>query len=268
MRVIDAKTELYGLVGSGISYTLSPIIHNFIFEKIAHNAIYYPFDVPEEKFERIINVLLELCKGLNVTIPYKERVVKYLHSIDTTAEKVGAVNTVFGWRGYNTDYIAVKKLTSKFKNLVTDSVCYIFGAGGAAKAVAIALSELGCDTIVVINRTPERALKMVHLLRAKGFNAQVGNANCSTREFIVVNATPNPDFVPDDCAKNAGLVIDLVYRPVETSLVKRAMAKGVNVINGLEILVTQAVEAQRIWLGIEFPEEEVIRYLYAGKFIW
>jgi len=87
MRLIDTKTELYGLVGSGISYTLSPAIHNFIFEKAEHNAIYYPFDVPEEKFDQIIRALLELCKGLNVTIPYKERVVGHLNSLDATAEK-------------------------------------------------------------------------------------------------------------------------------------------------------------------------------------
>jgi shikimate dehydrogenase len=268
MRLIDTKTELYGLVGSGISYTLSPAIHNFIFEKAEHNAIYYPFDVPEEKFDQIIRALLELCKGLNVTIPYKERVVGHLNSLDATAEKTGAVNTIFRWRRYNTDYIALRKLISKFKNLVSGSTCYIFGAGGVVRAVAVALGELGCEAIVIINRTLERALKVVHLLKARGFNAYVGNSICNARELIVANATPNPDFIPDNCVENAKLVIELVYRPVETSLVKRAAAKRVNVINGLEILVAQAVESQRIWLGIDFPEEEVVRYLYARQLVW
>jgi len=268
VREIDGKTELFGLLGSGIAYTLSPAIHNYIFEKLGYNAIYYPFDVPKEKFERAVDALLELCKGLNVTIPYKEAVIPYLSSLDETAEKVGAVNTVHGRRGFNTDYIAVKRLASRYRELVEGSSCYVFGAGGAAKAVAIALGELGCEKIVVVNRTREKAAEVVQRLRSMGFSAEIGNILCMERRAVVANATPNPDFVPNTCAEKAQLVIELVYRPLETSLVKRALRTGAKVVNGIEILVEQAVEAQKIWLGVDFPVEEVLGYLYARKLIW
>jgi shikimate dehydrogenase len=268
VREIDGKTELFGLIGSGIAYTLSPAIHNYIFEKLDYNAIYYPFDVPKEKFEKVVEGLLEVCKGLNVTIPYKEAIIPYLSSLDKTAEKVGAVNTVYGRRGFNTDYIAVKKLVSRYRELVESASCYVFGAGGAAKAVAIALGELGCEKIVIVNRTREKAARVVQRLKNMGFNAEIGNILCMERRVVVANATPNPDFVPDICVEKAQLVIELVYRPLETSLVKRALRAGARVINGIEILVEQAVEAQKIWLGIDFPVEEVLRYLYARKLIW
>ena len=268
MREIDGKTELFGLLGSGVAYTLSPAIHNYIFEKLGYNAIYYPFDVPKEKFEKAVDALLELCKGLNVTIPYKEAVIPYLSSLDETAEKVGAVNTIYKRKGFNTDYTAVKRLASRHRELVEGLACYVFGAGGAAKAVAVALGELGCKKIVIVNRTLERAAEVVQRLKKMGFSAEVGSKLCDEKGVVVANATPNPDFVPNACAEKAQLVIELVYRPLETSLVKRALRAGAKVVNGVEVLVTQALDAQRIWLGIDFPAEEVLGYLYARKLIW
>jgi len=268
MREIDSGTELYGLIGSGIAYTLSPAIHNYVFEKLNRNAIYYPFDIPVEKFEKTVGALLEICKGLNVTIPYKEVVIPYLSSLDETAEKVGAVNTVDRLKGYNTDYIALRKLASRYRDLIENSTCYIFGAGGAAKAVAIALGELGCREIVVVNRTQRRAINMVQKLRNMGFNAEVGDRDYEKRCDVVVNATPNPDFVPDTCVEKSRLAIELVYRPIETSLIRRALKAGAKIVNGLEILVAQALETQKIWFGVEYPIDDVLRYLYARKLVW
>jgi len=262
------STKLYGLIGRAIGYTASPAIHNYIFSEIKYNAVYLVFDIPEERFDFLVPALVELCEGLNITIPYKERIASYLSSLDSSAEFAKAVNTVFRGRGYNTDYIAVKKLAKRYMGFVAGAKCVVFGAGGAAKAAIAALGEEGC-AVRVVNRSAERALRVVEEFRGEGIDVSVSGTSACSEADIVVNATPNPDVVLDSCLTgNTKLVIEFVYRPVETSLVRRARERGIPVINGLELLVWQAVEAQRIWHGVEFPAEKVLGYLYAGKLVW
>ena len=267
MLWIDSSTKIFGILGRNIGYTLSPAIHNYIFREVGYNAVYLVFDVAEEKFDYVARALIDICEGLNVTIPYKERVMQYLTSFDASAERVGAVNTVHRGRGYNTDYIALKKLVEPHKELLENGICYVFGAGGAAKAVVLALGERGCR-IRIVNRSSDRAERLVKELR-KYVDVELSNASTCKEATVVVNATPNPDFVPDSCFHGGlRLAIELVYRPIETSVVKRARDVGAAVINGLEILVGQALEAQRIWLGIDFPSEKVVAHLHARKLIW
>ncbi len=265
MSWIDVNTKLFGLIGYNISYTLSPAIHNYVFREIGYNAVYLVFDLSEEKFNKMMDTLIELCEGFNITIPYKEKIVGFLKDFDSNAKKIGAVNTVYRGRGYNTDYTAIKSLVKEKINSLQDMICYIYGAGGAAKASAIALGDLGCK-ISIVNRSIERAIELVKRLNSLGYEARVEN-KCSEKIDVVVNATPNPLFVHDDCLK-ARLVIDLVYRPVETILIKKARNRGVDVIDGIRILVRQALDAQRIWHGNTYSEEKVIRYLYDRKLIW
>ncbi len=264
MSWINIDTKLFGLIGHNISYTLSPAIHNYVFQEVGYNAIYLAFDVAREKFDKIIPALLELCEGLNVTIPYKEEVIKFLNGIDHNAEKINAVNTIHRGYGYNTDYIAIKSLVMERMENLEDMICYIYGAGGAAKASAIALGDLGCK-LYIVNRSIERAITFVKRLNNLGYKAYVGD-RCLDKVDVVVNATPNPSFVHDNCL-TAKLVVELVYNPVETVLIKKARSKGIEVIDGIKILVRQALEAQKIWNGITFSEDRVIRYLYARKLI-
>ncbi|MEM3980231.1 MAG: shikimate dehydrogenase [Ignisphaera sp.] len=263
MDWINSSTKLFGVVGSNISYTLSPAIHNYIFMKINYNAIYLVFDIPENRFQKIFPALVDLCEGLNITIPYKEKAINYLHDVDSVAKAIGAVNTVHKGRGYNTDYTAIKNLVKKYIGSLKGDICYIYGAGGAARASAYALGELGCK-IIVVNRSRERAEKLVKDLTSYGFDVSIGSG-CSGVVGVVVNATPNSSIVPNTCL-NSKLVVELVYNPIETDLVVRARKAGVRVVNGLEVLVEQALEAQRIWLGVDIRSEEVVRYLYARKF--
>ncbi len=265
MSWIDSSTKLYGVLGRGISYTLSPAIHNYIFMEVGYNAVYLAFDVPVEKIDVVGKALVEICEGLNVTIPYKEVIMKYLYSIDRSAEVVGAVNTVHRGRGYNTDYIALVNILRKYSNILRSSICYIYGAGGASRAAAVALHSYGCE-IYVVNRSLERAKNMATYLSRSGIDIHI-HKDCVKRADVVVNATPNPSVVPDKCLEGSRLVIEFVYIPVETTLVRRARTRGIEVIDGLTILVKQALEAHKIWLGIEFPEEKVLRYLYARKLI-
>lgn len=265
MDWINASTKLYGVVGHNISYTLSPAIHNYVFRKTGYNAVYLVFDIPRDKFSAVFRGLLEICEGLNITIPYKEEALGFLNEVDTVVKAIGAVNTVYRGRGYNTDYIAIKTLVKNTIGDLSNELCYVYGAGGAARAVTFALGELGCK-VVVVNRTRERAEKLVQDLRNFGINASIASS-CESRSAVVVNATPVPSIVPDSCL-DTELVLELVYKPVETDLVKRAKARNLKVINGITVLIKQALEAQKIWSKAHIPEEEVIGYLYARKLVW
>lgn len=265
MSWINANTKLFGLVGHNISYTLSPAIHNYIFQETRHNAIYLVFDLPEEKFERDIYAIIDLCEGINITIPYKEKVIEFLNDIDHNSERIGAINTIHRGRGYNTDYIAIKSLVNEKMGSIAGMICYIYGAGGAAKASAVALGDLGCK-LFIVNRSVERAVELVKRLGRLGYEAYVRNT-CLDSVDIVVNATPNPSYVHDSCL-TAKLVVELVYTPIETILVRKAKNRGIKIINGIEVLVRQAIESQKIWNGIHFPEDKIIGYLYDRKFVW
>ncbi len=261
------NTKLLGVIGENIHYTLSPYIHNFIFTENNIDAVYLAFDIDDSKFDKVIPGLLEITYGVNVTIPYKERVIQYLDSLDESASIVEAVNTIKDKKGYNTDYIALYDLIKKKMNFNFET-CIVFGAGGAARAVISALWRNDCSTIEIINRSHERATKLVQRLRSQKININI-REGCSnfTKIDILVNATPNPDIIPDDCIRISKGVIEFVYTPVETSLIKRAKRYNIPIINGIEILVKQAIEAEKIWFGIDVEEEKVVNYLYARKLI-
>ncbi|AAK40643.1 shikimate dehydrogenase [Saccharolobus solfataricus] len=268
LEEINYDTKLFGLIGKNIKYTLSPYIHNFSFRTLGINAVYLVFDLDEMKFKRSISGILEIAEGLNVTIPYKDEVMKYLDNTDTHSTRIQAVNTIYKKSGYNTDYLAIKNLVRKKIKNVSGYECYIYGAGGAAKAAAFALSELGCSSISIVNRTKSRAYELAELLNKNGYNASI-KENCNiTNNILIVNSTPNSSVVPEDCVKKSDLVIEFVYRPVETELIKNAKKYGIQYINGLEILVNQAVEAEKIWFNKSVADEKIIEYLYARELVW
>ncbi|MEM3291841.1 MAG: shikimate dehydrogenase [Saccharolobus sp.] len=268
MFEIDYNTKIFGIIGKDINYTLSPYIHNFSFNLLGINGVYLVFDLDYTRFEKAIIGLLEIAEGLNITIPYKETIMKYLDWNDEITNKIGAANTVLKKKGYNTDYIAIISLVKKKMKNLSGFKCYIYGAGGAAKAASFSLAELGCY-IKIINRTINRANELVNSLTKAGFNAVVSK-DCveDSNDIIVVNSTPDPSVVKEHCVEKSSLVIDFVYRPIETELIKKAKANNIPYINGLEILVRQAVEAQNIWFNKTVPDEKIIEYLYARKLIW
>mgnify|MGYP001772516966 CR=1 FL=1 len=261
MLEINYYTKLLGVVGENIPYTLSPAIHNYVFQKLGINAVYLAFDIKKEKFNETFPGLLNVSYGLNITIPYKEEVMKYVRA-EKEAKLVGAVNTIFEGKGFNTDYLALNTLI-KEKLDGEIKTCTVFGAGGASKAVIFSLLNFGCE-VYVINRSKERAERLREEILQKGYKIEI--ADSCPKSDVIVNATPNPDFVPDSCV-GGKLVIDFVYKPVKTSLITRAERKGIKTINGIEILVEQALEADKIWFGKRLDREEVVRYLYARELI-
>jgi len=264
MAWIDSNTALYGIIGKNISYSLSPVIHNYVFRRINHNAVYLRFDVSEHLFETAFAGLASVSKGLNVTIPYKERVLGLLEGLDSVAEKIGAVNTVKSRVGFNTDYLAIKSLVIKKIGNLSNDICLIYGAGGAARAASFSLGWLGCR-VFLINRTKGRAKKLAEDLSRNGIDAEVLDG-CRDGADVVVNATPDIRIIPSKCL-SPSLIIDFAYGSRENDLLKRAKREGVLFIDGISILVRQAIEAQKIWIGAELEEEEIKHYLAKRGYI-
>ncbi|ARM76351.1 shikimate dehydrogenase [Acidianus manzaensis] len=262
---IDYNTKLFGIIGNNISYTLSPAIHNFSFEKMQINSVYLAFDIPQHKFDKVIQGLLDVGEGFNITIPYKEKIIPYLDKVDESSEKLNAVNTVFKSKGYNTDYIALLTLIKEKSYNIDLHSAIIFGAGGAAKAAAFALASFGID-ILILNRTIERANRLVDNLNKYGYKAKAAVSCKDVNYDVIVNATPDPLYINDECVKGK-LAIDFVYHPIITEFLDKSLKKGLNIINGLEILIYQALEAQKIWFGKSLSYKEVVDYLYARKLI-
>ncbi|MBN1872448.1 MAG: shikimate dehydrogenase, partial [Candidatus Omnitrophica bacterium] len=161
---INARTEIYGLLGYPVHHTFSPVMHNSAFEDLGINAIYLPFEIKSEDLESSVECLKSIgVKGLNVTIPHKERVIKYLDSLDREAALIGAVNTIVNikgkYKGYNTDGRGfISSIEEEFGIVPKGKKFFIIGAGGAARAVSFSLALRGACRIVLVDRVGKKAI--------------------------------------------------------------------------------------------------------------
>lgn len=274
---IDSKTKIYGLLGHPLEHTASPAIHNAAFKALGVNAVYLVFDVEPTLLDDAVRGFKAIgISGFNVTIPYKERIVPLLDRIERSAEEVGAVNTVQIERGalvgFNTDlkgFIApLKELNLRFDELNA----LILGAGGAAKACVKALMAAKCKAITVLNRSEGRAAMLAQQYASA--NIRVGQLTEHSLEEalgkvdIVINATPvgmypnvDSSIIPKRLLRSDLIVYDLVYRPVETKLIREAKEVGATTILGYRMLLEQAAESFRIWTGMEPPKEVMLEAL-------
>lgn len=257
------NTKLYGLIGKPVEHSLSPAIHNALFKKHKINAIYLPFEVDD--LESAVKGARALgIQGLNVTMPYKERILEFLDGISDDANVIGSVNTIVNregkFVGYNTDGIGVLKALKRFVEIKNKRIL-VLGAGGAGRAIAYTLSKL--TEVVVLNRT-ERKAKELEKFGVKGEKLSKGRLEYySSWADIVINATPigmNEDRspVPGELLRKNQVVFDIVYSPLETRLLREAREAGCLTIDGLWMLVYQGAESFRLWTGIK-PDVEFMR---------
>ncbi|BEP17825.1 shikimate dehydrogenase [Pyrofollis japonicus] len=279
-RRCSPGTRLYGLIGSPVKHSLSPLIHCTFYERYGVDAVYLVWDtVPEALAERV-HALRSLAAGFNATIPLKEKIIGLLDGLEEDAAEIGAVNTVKNgggklW-GYNTDYLGVMKCLGRIQG----ERALVIGAGGAARAAVYALYRLGVSRIIVANRSMDRAKKLAHWARGLGIDLEISSLddaeNAARRADIIVNATPLgsksccPDQAPPVIAAihSGQVVFDMVYQPLETLLLREARKRGARTVTGLCMLVWQALYAEKIWLGIEpsiddynYVVNEVVKYL-------
>src|SRR3989475_1838138 len=267
---ISGTTLLYGIMGHPVTHSLSPVMHTFAFRQHNLNCVYLPFPVPPAQLAQAVAGALALgVGGFNVTIPHKEAIVAYVDEVSATARAIGAVNTVHvrdnRTIGYNTDGEGFLQPLHALRVPLTTTTTCMLGAGGAARAVAMALLEAGCPVLVLANRTYERAARLVIVLQGYFPQAQVRAvplaeaASVARQSGLLINATSvglhdaSEVLLPDTCLHPDQVVYDLIYRPLYTPLLQAAQRCGATIVPGLDMLIGQGAAAVQILTGMPFP---------------
>lgn len=255
---INSDTILFALFGDPVSHSLGPVMHNTAFSELGYNGAYLAFRVIDIG-KAVAGIKALGIKGVSITIPYKVSVMDFLDELDDTAEKIGAVNTIMNREGvligYNSDGLgAVKALFEK--TTIKDKNVVILGAGGAARAIGFAIISEG-GRVTVINRTPVKGEKLAKDLGADFQPISKLNKNAC---HILINTTPvgmfpGIDAMPvriQDLDKTM-VVMDIVYNPLKTRLLKAADSIGCQTIDGVSMFVYQGAFQLELWTGMEAP---------------
>jgi 3-dehydroquinate dehydratase/shikimate dehydrogenase len=256
---LNARTTVYGVIGEPIAHSLSPLLHNTGFAVGGRNAVFLPFLV--KRLAEFLAVVPEIgIRGFSVTLPHKQTILKYLKGCDDLAAEIGAVNTVTvradgSLHGCNTDYLGVLRALEK-KIPLAQSRVMIFGAGGAARAAAFALARAGASVVICARR--EMAAR--ELAKACGGEAVPRRALVTEKFDAVLNATPvgmHPrEGVSPLLARelHCRVVMDLIYRPLQTELLRIAARKGIATVSGVEMFLAQGIAQWEMWSGKRAPE--------------
>ena len=272
------KAKVAGVMGWPVGHSRSPLLHGHWLDRYGIDGAYVPMAVAPDALERAIRALPALgFRGCNLTVPHKEAALAFVDAVEPRARRIGAINTlvVHGERieGRNTDGIGfVENLRAGHAGWRADAgPVLVLGAGGASRAVIVALAEAGAPEIRLANRSPERAEAL-----AAEFGAPVAavawekRADALEGAALVVNTTtlgmagqPPLDLDLGGLGRDA-LVTDIVYTPLETDLLARARARGNPVVDGLGMLLHQARPGFAAWFGTEPAVDEDLRRAVLG----
>ncbi len=259
--MVDQATQVYGVVGDPIGHSLSPVMMNAAFRRETVNAVYLALHA--KSLKDLFACVQEIpIRGLSVTMPYKQDILKALENSDPLTKLIGACNTVVRGAGgqlygFNTDVAGIVVPLEQRLNLSGTRVL-IVGAGGAARAAAFGLKAKGAE-VFLTNRTPEKAQALARQSKAK----YLKRADVAKQQFdVIINATPvgmngNKQTPLNENELNTKYVFDLVYNPAETTLVKLARSRELQVIPGLEMFVQQGARQFEIWTGKPAPIAEM-----------
>ncbi|MGV2938146.1 shikimate dehydrogenase [Mesobacillus sp. LC4] len=262
--------KLFGVIGDPIAHSMSPAMHNDLFELYGINAVYLPFHVSKENLEAAVKGLKALgVSGFNVTIPHKTEIIPHLDKVDPLARAIGAVNTVKNENGllvgFNTDGPGfVKGLEYLAADLGSRSAL-IIGAGGAARAIYFSMAQAGIEKIDLYNRTAEKAKELVgscpYEVESKVIDKETAEKSLADYQLIIqttsigmVPDTESLPLLPENLKQNT-IVSDIIYNPLQTKFLKEAAKRGAAVQNGVGMFVFQGALAFEIWTGI-FPDIE------------
>ncbi len=268
---IEASTKPFAVLGHPVRHSLSPRMHNAAFEALGIDAVYLALDVNPEQLTTILSALSVLqFGGVNITVPLKEDAFRTVERLDDSAEQMGAVNTVVfsaeGMVGYNTDGAGFSRsVKENFSFSFAGRRILILGAGGAARAAAMACAREGAAQIAVANRTPSRAECLVQdlLQRNAALDAVsigLSEAERNAHEFdLVVQSTSvglragDAPVLTRKAFREGQCVYDMVYTQPLTATLMEARAAGAAVANGIDMLLYQGVCAFELWTGRTAP---------------
>jgi shikimate dehydrogenase len=279
MNKAYVPSQIFGLVGYPLGHSWSPVLHKAAYTAVSLDADYRLYEIntncnPDTELQFLIQQMrLGKIHGLNITIPYKEKIVQYLDEILSDAGEIGAVNTIVRSGnqiiGYNTDAPAFAKEIEQFK-MTEQQLALVLGAGGAARSVVYTLNKMGWQVIIAARSVP-KATQFLHEMgyKKKKQNYHVTELSAHGLQTwikkinLIVNTTPlgmSPLLSDTPWPKGLsfpekGALFDLIYNPPQTKLMQEASHTGLYVRNGLGMLVEQAALAFETWTGLTAPRE-------------
>lgn len=272
--MIDGHTQLFGIIGNPVEHSFSPAMHNAAFAHLGLNGVYVPMR-PSDLADGFRGLKSLGFIGVSVTVPFKVAIMDYIDAIDPVARKIGAVNTLLfqseadrqtRCTGYNTDWQGSNQALAEVMELAGSTVL-IIGAGGAARAVAFGLIEAGAR-VLVTNRTEAKGRDFARQLNSPFIHA---NEIAEVQADALINTTsvgmaPQIEALPIDPAllPRFPVVMDIVYAPLATRLLREAEACGCRTIDGLKMLQYQGAAQFSLWTGREAPHEVMRRALLSA----
>ncbi len=274
-ETVRGTSRVCGILANPVEHSMSPMLQNLYARCTGTDFIYVPFKVKEEELQAAVSGAFVLnISGMNVTVPHKQAVMRYLDGIDETAREIGAVNTLVrterGYRGYNTDVPGLKRAVEEAGFTVKGRDCLLIGAGGAARAAAYMLARGGAESITVLNRSLEKAEELAEygnriagrmLMRALPLSQW--NALCGKRYLAIqctsVGMHPAEDAAPIEDKEFYQLIeeaLDVIYTPAETKFMRMVREAGGRAVNGLKMLVYQGAVSYELWNpGVQVDRE-------------
>ena len=270
--MINSKTYLTGLIGNPVEHSLSPEIHNFMFAETKENGIYLAFKVEKENIKKSLEGMKSLgIKGFNVTIPHKEEVLSSLDFISEEVKAIKACNTIFNndgkLEGYNTDYLGFLKTLEEEGFQIEGKNIALLGAGGASRAVLWALKNNNPLNVDIFNRSLDKAKNLIDEFEIKSSRAFLLTdfKNHSLKYDLIINTTSvgmgalkdqspiekNVEF------KKEAMLYDLIYNPSKTKFLEIGASRNLKIINGLDMLLYQAILSFQIWTKKEFDIKDM-----------
>lgn len=261
--MINGRTKLFGIIGNPVEHSMSPAMHNAAFAALGINGVYIPMR-PRDLGDGFRGLRALGFIGVSVTVPYKVAIMDYLNEIDPVARKIGAINTLFFRQqpdgipfcvGSNTDWLGSNQALAEELDPAGSTVLLI-GAGGAARAVGFGLLEAGAR-VMLTNRTEAKGRELAAQLNCVFVPA---DEVAQVRADALINTTsvgmaPNVDALPirPELLAHFSVVMDIVYAPLMTRLLREAAARGCRTINGLKMLQYQGAAQFSLWTGQEAP---------------
>jgi shikimate dehydrogenase len=271
---ITGSTKLLAVIGHPVSHSLSPLMHNAAISQLGLDYVYVALPIaPDRLAEALTGLAVIGVVGFNITIPHKQTVMPYLAEVSDLARAVGAVNTVWrtdaGWHGTNTDVAGFIAPLQAMDRDWSQATVVCLGNGGAARAVVAGAAQLGCRSIQVFGRSPEKLAQFQQSWQSSSIAANLSVhpwgdlAGAIGQADLIVNTTPigmqpqidaSPLSPAETLTIRAGTIAyDLIYVPRPTQFLQQAQAQGAIPIDGREMLVQQGAAALRIWTQADIP---------------
>jgi len=247
----------FAVIGNPIEHSLSPVLHNWVFKSLNIQAEYTKIRVEEKHLSEIVaKVKNDELDGFNVTIPYKENIIKFLDEINVRAESIASVNCIVKSKskiiGNNTDWYGFSMAINTNQIDVSDKEVIVIGAGGTSKSILYSLKQLGVSKIILLNRTLQNAIALQDEIIIP-YSLEIAESLIKN-DSIIINTTPigmqsNQSPIDLGLIHKNQILIDVIYNPLETTLLKLANKMGTTTLNGLDMFIHQALASLDLWFG-------------------